>query len=142
MPAAISKFELQDLGSQCLVLSCTGGLSWEDRELLANQIDAHLAHRSDIRGLVMDLAGVESVNSAGVGALFLLNRRLRDHQARLAFANVPPLVLRVFRAVGLNRLAGIADNVDQARAWVEQADDAETTIQTTNQPTNPNQTWE
>ena len=125
MSATHAKFELRDLGSAGLVLRCQGGLSWEDRDLLAAQIEQHIQYRPGLTGVVFDLAGLEFINSAGLGALFQVNRRLRDHGARLAFASVPPMIVRMFRAVGLSRLCGMAETVEQAAAWLQEQQQAD-----------------
>jgi|GEM_PF-5184434 len=125
MSATQAKFELRDLGPAGLVLRCQGGLSWEDRDLLAAQIEQHIQYRPGLPGVVFDLAGLEFINSAGLGALFQVNRRLRDRGARLAFANVPPMIVRMFRAVGLTRLCGLAETVEQALAWLQEQQHAD-----------------
>ncbi|MCH8806744.1 MAG: STAS domain-containing protein [Planctomycetes bacterium] len=113
------KFEMREAGPGRLVLTATGGLSWEDRELLAASVEEHFAGRDSIQGVVMDLARVEFVNSAGLGALFQLVQRLRQRGGTLALANVPPTLVRLFRAVGLARVARIGDSVESALDLLE-----------------------
>lgn len=113
------KFELRDAGPGRLVLTATGGLSWEDRELLAASVEEHFGGRDTVQGVVMDLARVEFVNSAGLGALFQLVQRLRQRGGTLALANVPPNLIRLFRAVGLARVARIGDSVENALDLLE-----------------------
>ena len=62
---------------------------------------------------------VEFVNSAGLGALFQLVQRLRQRGGMLALANVPPNLVRLFRAVGLARVARISDSVESALDLLE-----------------------
>jgi anti-anti-sigma factor len=114
--ASLLKFELREAGPGCLVLTCHGGLSWEDRELLAASVEQYLTGRDTVHGLVLDMAAVEFVNSAGLGALFQLIQRLRGRGARLAFANVPPTIHRVLMTVGMVRLAAFGRDVPDALA--------------------------
>jgi anti-anti-sigma factor len=114
MPEAIPKFQYRELAPGGLLLACTGGLSWEDRGLLADEVARYVAGRGGTRFVVLDMSGVTFVNSAGLGALFQLCARLRQHGVRLQLAHVPPVVLRMFYAVGLDRLAGIASDVAEA----------------------------
>ncbi len=114
MEGPLAKFELHEPQPGLLVLTCRGRLSWEDRELLAATVERRLVGRTALTGLVVDLGGVEFLNSAGLGALLQLLQRVRGRQGRVVFANVPPLIHRVFLAVGLDRLAPFVDGVDDA----------------------------
>jgi anti-anti-sigma factor len=114
MNTAISKFAMQEAGPTCLVLRCEGVLSWDDRDVLANDVEAYFRPRPLLRDVVLDFAAVKFVNSAGLGALFQLTRRLRERQGQLVFANVPPLLTRVFNAVGLDRIAKVAPDLSAA----------------------------
>jgi anti-anti-sigma factor len=114
MQEGAATFLMREASPTALVLTCQGGLSWEERDVLAHQVNEYLQQRPSVIGLVADMADVDFVNSAGLGALFQLNRRLRDRGGRIVFANVPPQLLRVFRAVGLDRLAGVEGSVEAA----------------------------
>lgn len=123
MHTTSAKYQLVEADPNALVLTCQGVLSWEDRDMLALEVQQVLQQRPDLHGLVADLAAVEFANSAGLGALFQLNRRLRDCGARLVFASVPPQLVRVFRAVGLDRLAQMQPDVNAALASLAQPDE-------------------
>ena len=116
MHGSLLKFELREAGPGLLVLTARGGLSWEDRELLAASVERQLVGRNELRGVVLDMTDVEFVNSAGLGALFQLVQRLTSRGARLAFANVPAPIHRVFLTVGMDRLTVFGDDVAQALA--------------------------
>ena len=111
-----TKFELREINPACLLLTCAGGLSWEDRDVLANEVEHYLQPRPALTGVVLDLAAVQFVNSAGLGALFQLIRRIRERGGQLVFANVPPTLLRMFNAVGIDRITSIATDVNAAMA--------------------------
>jgi anti-anti-sigma factor len=113
-----AKFQVRDGESGCVVLSCQGGLSWEDREQLADHVDRSLRQRGELKGVVMDLAAVEFINSAGLGALFQLSQRLRGQGKRLVFAHVPPAFVRMFHSVGLDRTARVCTDLQSAFALV------------------------
>jgi anti-anti-sigma factor len=89
-------------------------LSWEDRDHLSECVNAHFRDGGAPAGVVMDLADVEYINSAGLGALFQLCRLLRNRDAALAFANASDALVRLFRTIGLDRLAQVSDTVEQA----------------------------
>jgi anti-anti-sigma factor len=114
MPETSTKFAMRAADAAHAVLTCTGGLSWEDREVLADEVGRFLDQNPATTGLVVDLGAVTFVNSAGLGALFQLVGRLRARQGRLAFANSSPLVARMFTAVGMDRIADIGADVPAA----------------------------
>ena len=114
MYATHPKFQFRDAGPTCLLLSCEGGLSWEDRDMLTNEVERYLYPRPGVRDLAIDMSAVRFVNSAGLGALFQLYRRIRQRGGRVVFANVPAVVGRVFNAVGLDRLAQLVPDVPAA----------------------------
>lgn len=121
MEATVAKFQVRECANGCFVLSCSGGLSWEDRELLASQIERFIEPRDSVRGFIIDLGAVEFVNSAGLGALFQLSQRLRARAIPFAFAQVPPTLQRLFQSVGLDRLArnytDVATAVSMFEGW-------------------------
>lgn len=106
-------FSPQETKPGCLVLTCDGKLSWEDRESLVGYVEQRL---KGVAGgqVILDFAAVEFVNSAGLGALFQLIQSLQERDGRLWFASVPPSLARLFRMVGLDRLALISDDVPAA----------------------------
>jgi len=118
---ALMKFELREASPNCVVVTCRGGLSWEDRELLAANVEQYLAGREDGLDVVMDMGGVEFVNSAGLGALFQLVQRLRSRRGQLAFANIPPSIRRLLTTVGMERLSKFADTVSDAISILAEA---------------------
>ena len=118
-------FELREASPGYVVLTCRGGLSWEDRELLVASVEQYLVGREKLRGLTLDMAGVEFVNSAGLGALFQLIRRVREQGGQIAFASIPPTIVRLFGTVGMERLARFADDVPDALALLARASESE-----------------
>ncbi|MBK8914359.1 MAG: STAS domain-containing protein [Phycisphaerales bacterium] len=114
MQGATAKLEISELGESCLLMRCSGGLSWEDRTLLAERMSAAAAGRTPAPDVILDLFAVEFVNSAGIGALFQLAQRVRSGGGKLLLAAVPPVFLRMFRMAGLDRLASLDDSVAAA----------------------------
>jgi anti-anti-sigma factor len=115
------KFELREASPGYLVLTCRGGLSWEEREHLAATVEQYLVGRPSLHGMVLDMGAVEYVNSAGLGALFQVVQRVRSRGAQLAFANVPPAIHRLLTTVGMVRLAAIAPDTDAALIQLAQS---------------------
>jgi len=112
MQDSLMNFELRQAKPNCVVLRCRGVLSWEDRVALADGVEQHLDGQAGVLGVVLDLGEVTFINSAGLGALFQLAQRLRARQTRLAFANVSPMLKRLFQTVGLDHFARIGDDLN------------------------------
>ncbi len=114
MPEAVPKFELREASPSCAILKCQGDLSWDDRDLLVDAVEQFLGTHGTARSVAIDLTSVQFINSAGIGALFQVLRKVRDREGRVALANLTPLMERIFEAVGLNRLTTVTDTVDEA----------------------------
>lgn len=116
-----SRFEVHESAAGVPVLRCLGGLSWEDREMLASAVEDLLRPLEDVRGVILDFANVGFINSAGVGALFQLCQRLRKRETTLLLVNLPPGVARLFESVGLDRQARVCRDVSAALATLDPA---------------------
>jgi anti-anti-sigma factor len=66
-------------------------------------------------GVILDLAGVDFVSSAGLGRLVELGMDLRDRGAVLALAAPSRAIERLFRMVGFDRVMPIFASVESAR---------------------------
>lgn len=64
--------------------------------------------------LVVDLAGVEYMDSAGLGMLIGLHKRLREANGELALAALQPQVRKLFDITGLVRVVKICGEVSEA----------------------------
>ena len=122
MQDSLTKFQIREVDSTSLVLTCHGGLSWEDRELLAGEVQRYLEPRSSITGLVLDMAKVEFVNSAGLGAIFSLRKHAQSGGSKLVLARPSPAIRRLLETVNVQALMPIADDLDEARRLAEKSD--------------------
>ncbi len=64
--------------------------------------------------IVVDLEGVEFLDSTGLGVLVGGLKRLRSHDGDLLLVCTQPRILKVFEITGLTKVFGIHDSVDQA----------------------------
>lgn len=78
---------------------------------------ADLANQGRHR-LVLDLAGLEFVDSSGLGALIHIHKTL-GRQGRLVLCNVDPKVAQLFKITRLERVFNIAAGVDDAAAQMK-----------------------
>jgi anti-anti-sigma factor len=85
----------------------TGEVDAATAHLLPDSLNTALA--DGVSTVVIDLAGVHYLDSAGVGALVQAHNRTTARGARLSVANPQPMVRRVLEVVGL--LALLTDTV-------------------------------
>lgn len=114
MNGSTASLDARLIGPGVLLLACRGSLSWEDRHRLAECVRERLLADGLVRGVVMDMARLESINSAGVAALFQLQRTVAERGGRLIFINVAAALQRLFRMVGLDRPDAHAASLDAA----------------------------
>lgn len=116
------QFESRTAAPGCILFTCQGEVSWEDRETLPHTVEQHLHSNPAIRGVILDFTAITFVNSAGLGALFQLVQRLRGRGAKLVIVRPAPPVQRLFAAVGLDRVTKIAADLDSAVSEVSDGD--------------------
>jgi len=79
--------------------------------VLGNQLD--IGHR----WLIVNMAGVEYVSSAGLKMLVTIWQRARDLKGDLVLAQTAPRVREVLEMIGLDLVFRLAETPDQARAY-------------------------
>jgi anti-anti-sigma factor len=107
-------------GQRRLLLSCRGDIGWNDQETLADQVIAAVENVQQPQ-VIMNLEAVEMVNSAGIGALLKLMKQIQQQGGQMVLANVPPNLMRLFKTVGLDRLTHVSDNMNEARAYLDES---------------------
>jgi anti-sigma B factor antagonist len=66
--------------------------------------------------IVVDLEGVDFLDSTGLGVLVGGLKRLRSHDGDLVLVCTQPRILKVFEITGLTKVFSIHDSVDAALA--------------------------
>ncbi|HZD66261.1 MAG TPA: STAS domain-containing protein [Acidimicrobiales bacterium] len=66
------------------------------------------------RRIVVDLEGVEFLDSTGLGVLVGGLKRLRSHDGDLTLVCTQPRILKVFEITGLTKVFSIHDSLEQA----------------------------
>ena len=80
------------------------------RERLVELVDA------GARNVVVDLGGVEFLDSTGLGVLVGGLKRVRAHDGSLDLVCTQERILKIFRITGLTKVFGIHNSVDEAIA--------------------------
>ncbi|MCI0344656.1 MAG: STAS domain-containing protein [Chloroflexi bacterium] len=95
-----------------VVLGVTGEVDVATAPRLREQLIALVAdghHR-----IVVDLEGVDFLDSTGLGVLVGALKRVRTHDGDLSLVCTKPRILRGFEITGLTRVFAIHDTVDAA----------------------------
>jgi len=99
-------------GNDSAVLSLQGEVDVSNSELVRNEANSLLA--DDIKRLVVDLSATEYLDSAGLGVLVGLLKRVSESDLTLIIAGARPQVRRVFEITKLNRVFTMRDDVASA----------------------------
>jgi anti-anti-sigma factor len=70
------------------------------------------------RGIIMDLANVDYISSAGLGVLFTIKKFLKDNRGDLLFCNLKPQIKRLFEIVNALPKETLFKNVEEADAYL------------------------
>lgn len=68
-----------------------------------------------INGVILDLGGVEYMNSAGIGAIFALRKYAESRGAAMVVARPATTISRLLDTVNLPALIPVAEDLDAAR---------------------------
>lgn len=82
-----------------------------------SQLRQALAELASSPRLVIDLSGVTFVDSAGLGALIGGIRRTRELGGDVVVACDRPVLIRLLRTTGFDRIVAFGETVDEA-AWL------------------------
>ena len=99
-----------DISGACLVCRPVGAI---DAFSVSAFRDAVAGVRPEA-SLVVDLSGVSFLDSAGLGALIGAIRRLRQFGGEVAVASPRPLISRILRTTGFDRIVEVRETVQQA----------------------------
>ena len=68
--------------------------------------------------IVLDLANVDYISSAGLGVLFIMKKFLKQNQGDLLFCNLKPQIRRLFEIVNALPPETLFKNTDEADAYL------------------------
>jgi len=94
------------------ILACLGRMDAQVSGLLKGRIQELLDKGS--AKLVLDLEGLEFLDSSGLGALVSCLRRVREKKGEIKLAGLRPEVRSIFDITRVSRLFHISENVPDA----------------------------
>jgi len=91
-----------------VVVSASGRIDFAGAQALEAAIAPTLAPDSSVRGLVVDLAGVDYISSVGLRALMMAAKTLRAQERTLGVAAPQPLVREIFEISRFNMILDVS----------------------------------
>ena len=71
-----------------------------------------------LKGILLDLANVDYISSAGLGVLFTMKKHLKGNKGDLLFCNLKPQIKRLFEIVNALPQETLFKNAEEADAYL------------------------
>jgi anti-anti-sigma factor len=102
-------------GDSRYIITCPQHMEWNARIDLVEALKAATKDQPP-RTVIVDLADVNYINSAGLGAIFALRKFVEQAGGAIAVARPNVTIARLLRTVNLAALMPVTDSLEQARA--------------------------
>ena len=109
------EFETIESNDQLTVVALRGRLDVARATALEIELNRLSARRLSV---IMDLGGVDFIASLVIGQIVAFARGLARWDCRLVLVRPTPVVDKVLRTTGIDRIIAIVDDEEQARALV------------------------
>jgi len=93
---------------------CPSPMEWRARDGLLESVKQQAQGRP-CRGIILDLANVSYINSAGLAAIFNLRKFAQSLGAEVVLARPTPTILRLLATANLPALMPVTRSLDEAR---------------------------
>jgi anti-sigma B factor antagonist len=112
MPEAATRFEVREVSEVARVIEIKGDITAASEDVLMDAYNR--ASEPGVRAIVLSFAGLDYMNSGGIGLLVtLLVRAQRQRQRVLAFG-LSDHYRQIFELTRLDEAVGIHDSEDEA----------------------------
>jgi len=105
--------ETRNLGD-VMIVHCEGRIVYRDEALSLSRMVEEVLRLAD--KLVLDLSGVSSMDSAGIGELVLLHTRAQERNANLKLAGANTLVQGLLDLTNLDTVLDVHPSIESALA--------------------------
>ncbi len=78
----------------------------------------------ELSGIILDLDGVDYINSAGIGSIFALRKYAKDKGAELVVSRPRATISRLLETVNLPALIPVTADLEEARKQLDKSDGA------------------
>jgi anti-sigma B factor antagonist len=97
---------------EVIIVHCQGRIVYRDEAAALARVAGEVLQQA--RKLVLDLSGVSSIDSAGIGELALLQSWAQGRQGNLKLAGASPLVAELLELTNLDSVMEVYPSVDAA----------------------------
>jgi len=97
-----------------MIVHCQGRIVYRDEAASLSQVVGEVLQNGG--KVVIDLSGVKSIDSAGIGELVFLHTRAQSQKAELKVASPSPIVRELLDLTNVDSLLEIHPNLDEAIA--------------------------
>ena len=80
-----------------------------------------IVSQPDIKALVVDITGVQTIDDAGISSFLLAERQLSVHGVPMAFVGVCDSIKETFKILNLEQLFDFFDTTEQAKQAIQQS---------------------
>jgi anti-anti-sigma factor len=101
------------LTSKTVICALAGDLGASGFDPLEDEFEKYL--NAGVLGIVMDLSGLDSLASSGLGAILNMSRILKERNGRLILASPKPEILGTIEMLGLQEAVPLTANLNDAR---------------------------
>jgi len=101
------------------LLRCEGSSEWRNPVDLVAAFDP-VGGGKPLRGLILDLQGIQYINSAGLGAIFALRKYTAQAGGTLVVARPSASIMRLLNTINLPTLIPVTQTLEEARARLKQ----------------------
>ena len=101
-----------------LVATATGRIDFAGAQVLEGALAPALAPDGPVRGIVIDLAGVDYISSVGLRVLMVAAKAMRARKASIAVASLQPVVAEIFEISRFHHVVDVRGSVRVAIAAV------------------------
>jgi anti-anti-sigma factor len=101
-----------------LVATANGRIDFAGAQVLEGALAPALAQDGPVRGIVIDLAGVDYISSVGLRVLMVAAKAMRARKASIAVASLQPVVAEIFEISRFHHVVDVRGSVRDAIAAV------------------------
>ena len=97
-----------------MIVHCHGRIVYRDEAVILSRVVGELLHQSS--NVILEMSGVKSVDSAGIGELALLQTWAQERDAKLKIAGANTLVRNLLDLTNLDSVMDVHPTLDSALA--------------------------
>ena len=110
---------VESIGQGRFLLKCPSEMAWRARVELVESLTETTGGQMPIE-VILDLGGVDFLNSAGIGAIFSVRKHVVDGGGTVVICNARPVIRRLLATVNLPALVPTLTDAGEARRFLDE----------------------